>query len=144
MPTGHAATPLARKLGLGPGHRLSLDHAPSGWAVPDAPDGVVLVDAPEHADVLVSFFGAAGELPGRLAVLGARIFPAGSLWIAWPRRAGGHSSDMTDAIVRGHVLAMGLVDTKIAALDEDWSALRVVWRREHRGGGAPPTVARGG
>jgi hypothetical protein len=54
------------------------------------------------------------------------------LWVAWPRRAGGHTSDITDNVVRGIVLPLGLVDTKVAALDQDWSALRVVWRRERR------------
>ncbi len=141
MPAGYSGTPQAKKLGLKPGHRLSLDHAPARWGVADPPDGVVLVDDPERADVVISFFSSAGELPGRLGGLGERIFPGGSLWIAWPRRAGGHRSDITDDVVREHVLPLGLVDTKIAALDEDWSALRVVWRREHRGG-ATTTPAR--
>ena len=61
-----------------------------------------------------------------------RIYPAGALWVAWPRRAAGHRSDITDAVIREHALPIGLVDVKVAAIDDDWSGLRVVWRTEHR------------
>jgi hypothetical protein len=57
--------------------------------------------------------------------------------VAWPRRAAGHVSDITDNIVRDEALPLGLVDVKVAALDEDWSALKVVWRRENRIGRRP-------
>lgn len=139
---GYSGTPQAKKLGLEPRRRVALDHPPPGWALTDPPEEVIVVDRPEPADVVVAFFPAADELPGRLPDLGRRIFPAGALWIAWPRRAGGHHSDITDHVVRQHILPLGLVDTKVAALDDDWSALRVVWRREHRSprmGEAPPT-----
>jgi hypothetical protein len=72
-------------------------------------------------------------IPDRLADLAPRIYPAGAIWIAWPRRAAGYVSDITDNIVRRHALDLGLVDIKVAALDEDWSALEVVWRQKHRG-----------
>jgi len=55
-----------------------------------------------------------------------------SLWLVWPRKAGGHVSDVTEQALRDEFLPTGLVDTKVAALDDDWSALRFVWRREHR------------
>jgi hypothetical protein len=60
------------------------------------------------------------------------IFPGGALWVAWPRRAGGHDSDITDREIRALALPLGLVDVKVAALDQDWSGLRLVWRTEHR------------
>ena len=56
----------------------------------------------------------------------------GALWLAWPRRAGGHRSDITDNEIRAVVLPLGLVDIKVAALDDDWSGLKVVWRKELR------------
>jgi len=58
--------------------------------------------------------------------------PDRSLWIAWPRKAGGHDSDITENGIRDVVLPLGLVDVKVAALDDDWSGLKVVWRRERR------------
>ena len=54
------------------------------------------------------------------------------MWAAWPRRAGGHTSDITDNVVREHALAIGLVDVKVAAIDDDWSGLRLVWRVANR------------
>ena len=134
---GYSNTPQARKIGLKPGVRLSLDHPPKGWRLADPPDGVRIVGAPEPADVIISFFAAAKPLPARLPGLAERIFPNGMLWVAWPRRAGGHTSDITDNVVRAHALPIGLVDVKIAALDEDWSGMRLVWRLENRSRLAP-------
>ncbi len=130
---GYSGTPQAKKLGIKTGHRVHLDHAPRGWTLDDPPPGLVRAKAPQPADVIVSFFDTAGAIPDRLAELAPRIYPAGALWIAWPRRAGGHVSDITDNVVRGHALEIGLVDVKVAALDHDWSALKVVWRKENRG-----------
>ena len=84
--------------------------------------------------MIIAFFTAAAALEsGELDELARRIYPAGALWIARPRRAGGHRSDITDNVIREHALPMGLVDVKVAAIDEDWSGLRLVWRVENRG-----------
>lgn len=132
MPAGNSGTPQARKLGLKSGQRVCLDRPPAGWALTDPPDGLVLVKGGEPADLIVSFFTAALELPLRLPDLTQRIYPDGALWIAWPRRAGGHQSDITDNIARSHALPLGVVDVKIAAIDDDWSGQRVVWRLSNR------------
>lgn len=127
---GYSGTPLWKKLGLKEGHRLTLVNAPDGWAVPDLPDGVELGDG---GDVVVAFQRAAAELESGIDGLGQAIFPHGSLWIAWPRKAGGHDSDITENGIRDVVLPLGLVDVKVAAIDNDWSGLKIVWRRERRG-----------
>jgi hypothetical protein len=128
-----SGTPLARKLGIRPGAAVALVDAPDGWSIPDLPDGVVLGHVlADAADVVVRFVRMRAEVGVGLAELGAAIRPAGSLWIAWPRRAGGHQSDVTETGLREAILPCGLVDTKVAALDVDWSALRFVWRRELR------------
>ena len=85
------------------------------------------------ADVLVAFFRAADEIGERLPALARRVFPAGAVWALWPRRAAGHVSDITDNVLRGYALDLGLVDVKVAAVDEDWSGLRLVWRSGNRG-----------
>jgi hypothetical protein len=126
---GYSGTPLWKKLGIKEGRRLTLVDPPDGWAVPDLPDGVTIGDG---GDVVVAFHRAAAELEAGIAGLGQAIFPDGSLWIAWPRKAGGHDSDITENGIRDVVLELGLVDVKVAALDEDWSGLKVVWRRERR------------
>ena len=82
--------------------------------------------------MIISFFSAAAELTPRLPELASRIHPEGALWVAWPRRAAGHESDITDVIVRESALPLGIVDVKVAAIDEDWSGLRFVWRKELR------------
>jgi hypothetical protein len=129
---GYAKTPQAKKLGIAPGCSIALENAPAGWSLTDPPEGVVHVTGSQPADVIISFFTAAAQLAERLPGLAQRIFPDRSLWVAWPRRAGGHTSDITDNIVREHALVLGIVDVKTAAIDEDWSGQRYVWRREHR------------
>jgi Protein of unknown function (DUF3052) len=137
---GYSTTPLAKKLGCKPAGRLFTREAPAGFAVPDLPDGCTAGKlgpdgtAGERGDVVVAFFRARAALEEAIAGLGKAIFPDGSLWIAWPRRAAGHESDIREQDVRDLALPLGLVDVKVAALDEDWSGLRLVWRTERRGG----------
>ncbi|HUN36909.1 MAG TPA: hypothetical protein VMU95_33340 [Trebonia sp.] len=119
--------PQARKLGLKPGLRVALAEPPDAWALQDPPGGLLPADPDGGADVILAFFRAAAEIAPRLPPLAERIRPSGAIWAAWPRRAGGHVSDITDNVVRGHALDLGLVDVKVAALDDDWSALRLVW-----------------
>jgi hypothetical protein len=128
---GYSPTPQARKLGLKPGLRVVLDRAPAGWELAEPPD-VRYVGSGEPADVVVCFVRAAVELADRIDDLGRQVFPDGALWVAWPRRAAGHDSDVTENGIRDTVLPRGLVDVKVAAIDDDWSGLKIVWRREKR------------
>ena len=130
---GYSGTALAKKLGIKEGHRLTLVEAPPEWAVPDLPANVeVGAGLQEPADVVIAFHREAAELSSRIEALGQAIHPNGMVWIAWPRKAGGHDSDITENGIRDVVLPLGLVDVKVAALDDDWSGLKVVWRRERR------------
>ncbi len=129
---GYSGTPQARKLGLRPGQRVALDDPPDGWSLREPPPGLLSGDPDGTADLIVAFFRAEAEMPRRLPALARRIFPAGALWAAWPRRAAGHDSDITDSVVRRHALRLGLVDVKVAAIDDDWSGLRLVWRAGNR------------
>jgi hypothetical protein len=134
-PAGDTApsAPQLKKLGIVPGVRWQVDGAPAGWRFESAPQASLETPAGSSADVVLAFVTAADQVPPALARLEAAIFPAGALWIAWPRRAGGHSSDVTDAVVREAALARSLVDTKVAAIDADWSGLKLVWRVSARG-----------
>lgn len=129
---GYSGSPQARKLGLKPGQRLVLDRPPPGWSLADPPQGLIEVAPVESADVVIAFFTAADELRPRLPELVQRIFPDGALWVGWPRRAAGHESDLSDSRIREAALALGVVDVKVAAIDEDWSGLRFVWRAARR------------
>jgi hypothetical protein len=132
MTAGYSGTPQARKLGLKPGLRVAFDAPPPGWSLTAPPGGLAPADADGAADVIIAFFRTAAEFPPRLPPLSQRIYPGGAIWAAWPRRAAGHSSDITDNVVRSHALELGLVDVKVAAIDEDWSGLRLVWRVSNR------------
>jgi hypothetical protein len=129
---GYSKTSRAKKLGIKPASSVGLEHAPAGWALIDAPEDIVYVLAPEPADVVICFCTAAAQLPLRIPTLAERIFPDRSLWLAWPRRAAGHTSDISGDIIRAHALKLGIVDVKVAAIDDDWSGQRYVWRRENR------------
>jgi hypothetical protein len=132
----YSGTPVAKKLGITEGATLALVEAPSGWAI-DLPSGVTVKRrVGGHADVVVAFFTSARALESRLDQLAAMVFPAGGLWIAWPKKASGMATDLGDNAIRVAALTRGLVDNKVCALDETWSALRLVWRRENRPGSA--------
>jgi hypothetical protein len=128
----YSGTPLAQKLGIKPDQRVLLRAAPRGWTVPDLPAGAKIIRGGDQADIVLAFFREAVEMARAVSTLGQLIAPDGFLWLAWPRRAGGHTSDITDGVVREIVLPTGMVDTKVAALDQDWSALKFVWRKELR------------
>ena len=133
MATGYSGTPLARKLGIKPGHRVALLGAPESLALPELPEDVRIVRrAGGQADVFVSFHVARADFARRLPSLRAMMRPAAGLWIAWPKRASKVATDMTEDVVREVALPTGLVDNKVCAIDETWSGLRLVWRLERR------------
>ncbi len=132
MDAGYAGTPQLKKLGIVPGARWRVDGRPDGWWFAEQPDAGLEVAEGAPADVVLAFVRAAGEVQPTLRRLERSVFPAGALWIAWPRRAAGHASDVTDSVVRAAALERSLVDTKVAAIDHDWSGLKLVWRRSHR------------
>lgn len=121
----------ADKLGLKEGSRVSLVDAPAGWTL-DAPPPIEFVRPGDPADVVILFSRVAAGLSDAMLELGRDIFPKGSLWVAWPRKAAGHVSDLGDVVVRDAGLPHGLVDVKVAALDDDWSSLKFVWRVSRR------------
>jgi hypothetical protein len=129
---GYSGRAQAAKLGLRSGQRVHLHHPPPGWDLTAPPDGLVDAGPDGPADLIIAFFSAAIEIAGELNGLARRVYPAGALWVAWPRRAAGHRSDITDTAVRQEALPIGLVDVKVAAIDDDWSGLRLVWRVENR------------
>jgi hypothetical protein len=83
-------------------------------------------------DVVVFFVTRRAELERRFPTLQRRLEPDGGLWIAWPKRTSGVATDLTEGPVREVGLANGLVDNKVAAIDEIWSGLRFVWRVRDR------------
>jgi hypothetical protein len=129
---GYSGTPLPKKLGVGEGSTLALIGAPDG-VIDGLPPGVTVKrQARGSADVVVAFFSRRDEFERRIDRLAGMIFPSGGLWVAWPKRASALQTDMHEGVVREVVLPLGLVDNKVCAIDETWSGLRMVWRRERR------------
>jgi hypothetical protein len=126
-----SGTLLVRKLGIKPGARLGLIGAPDGFdetlgELP--PDVAVRRRARGPLDVIVAFHTSRASLEHSLPRLMGALDPAGGLWIAWPKRASGVATDVTENLVREFGLAVGLVDNKVCAIDEVWSGLRLVYR----------------
>ena len=129
---GYSGTPLPKKLGIREGSTLALIGAPTG-VIDDLPRGVTVKRrARGPADVVVAFFTQRREFERRIGVLARMVFPSGGLWVAWPKRASGVETTMHEDVVREVALPLGLVDNKVCAIDDTWSGLRVVWRRDRR------------
>jgi hypothetical protein len=137
MTAGYSATPLPKKLGIKPESRVLLVDAPDtfrGVELAGLPPGVTVETEPAGPayDVVVLFVRSSDELLERFEPHTRLITPAGRLWVAWPRKAGGFASDVTENAIRDHALELGLVDNKVAAISEAWSGLQVVHRLENR------------
>lgn len=133
---GYSGTPLARKLGIRPEARVALFRAPRGieGTLEGLPGGVRPLRDPRAGtfDVGVLFCAERAVLERRIAGLTKRLAEDGGLWIAWPKKASGVETDVTDALVRATGLAAGLVDNKVCAIDDTWSGLRFVRRLRDR------------
>lgn len=135
MPAGYSGTPLVKKLGLKAGMRVCFLGEPKellGLLGP-LPDDVKLLSRPgRDMDYLHLFTRSARELERRLPGLIERLAPAGMIWVSWPKKASKVPTDVTEDVVRGCALANGIVDVKVCAVDEVWSGLKLVRRREDR------------
>jgi len=133
---GYSGTPLAKKLGIKPASSLVLLGAPEGFDdVLDEtmPDGVtVRTRASGTADVVMSFHTKRSDLAKRLPTLSKVMDVDGAIWIAWPKKASGVPTDITEDTIREVALPTGLVDVKVCAVDETWSGLRLCWRKDLR------------
>jgi len=134
---GYSGTPLVKKLGIKNGHTLLLLAAPPGIekTIGKLPDGVKVVREISRqgaVDVAVFFTQSKADLVKRFMKVAASLDPNGGLWIAWPKKASGVATDMTENVVRDVALPKGLVDNKVCAIDETWSGLRLVYRVKDR------------
>ena len=130
---GYSGTPLAKKLGIGPGARLAVLGAPDGFTIEALPDDVVPRPSLRGvSDVILTFHTSRAELARRLPALQRALHVDGGLWVAWPKRASGVPTDVTEDVVREVALPTGLVDVKVCAIDDTWSGLRLCWRKELR------------
>ena len=137
MAAGYSGTPLPQKLGIKEDHKVVLLGAPAGFdkTLGALPIGAVVAKklaGKTPLDVVVVFVKKQAGLAGKIADVRPRMAPAAGLWIAWPKKSSGVVTDMTEQVIRDVALPTGLVDNKVCAIDEIWSGLRLVIRRENR------------
>jgi hypothetical protein len=131
---GYSGTPLWKKLGITPISRIAARGAPDGFidALGKLPEGARFTRNADGADLFVLFATDSSEMV-RLFDQAIRHLPAtGAVWTAWPKRSSGVATDLTENVLRDLFLPRGLVDNKVCAIDEVWSGLRFVVRRENR------------
>ncbi len=134
---GYSHRPLAAKLGLREGMRAAVLNAPDDYrdTLGALPDGVALVIELEPALRFIQLFAPdRATLDRLLAPARDALASDGMLWVSWPKKASGRPTDLDGNIVRAAGLAAGLVDIKVCAVDETWSGLKFVYRREDRPG----------
>jgi hypothetical protein len=136
---GYSKTPLAQKLGIKPGSKVSALNAPAGYRklLLPLPAGVTFTDKAAAGAAFVHLFVTERRvLEKELNRLRKRLDDAGVLWISWPKKSSGVPSDITEDVIREVCLPLGLVDVKVCAVDDTWSGLKLMIRREERK--APP------
>lgn len=132
---GYSGTPLTRKLGIKEGHVVSFVNPPSSFPkilgkLPERVKNDNGLGAP--LDVIVFFTESRAELQREFRYLAGRLQPNGGFWVAWPKKASGVKTDLTEDVVREVALSRGLVDNKVCAIDDTWAGLRLVIRVKDR------------
>lgn len=132
--SGYSGTPLSKKLGIKTGMTVWTANAPGNLPelLAPMPDGVELSTNADRADIAVVFAVTRPEVSAGFSTAMELIPADGAIWVAWPKRSSGVDTDLTEDTMRELFLPTGLVDNKVCAIDETWSGLRFVVRREHR------------
>lgn len=132
---GYSGRPLVAKLGIKAGTRIAIVNAPRGYrrTLGTLPPGVTVAAAARGSLPFIQFFTTSRRiLESKFPALARALTPAGALWVSWPKKASGVPTDVTEDVVRSIALAGGLVDVKVAAVDDTWSGLKLVRRLKDR------------
>lgn len=136
MTAGYSSTPLVKKLGVKGGNRIALLHAPERYLelLGELPADVAIDHeiAGGAYDFVHAFYQRRADYEAEFAALKSAIQVNGMLWISWYKKAAKMPTDITEDVVRDVALSRGLVDVKVAAIDAQWSGLKLVYRREDR------------
>jgi anaerobic selenocysteine-containing dehydrogenase len=127
---GYSGTPLLKKLGIKEGDRVLVKNAPA--TMPEELAAVVTVRAARDVDVALLFATSVREFNAGFAALSNAVKPDGMIWAAWPKKASGVRTDLTENVIRDTALKTPFVDVKVCAIDETWSGLKLVVRKELR------------
>lgn len=133
---GYSGTPLAKKLGIKPGTIIVALGAPKHFPAllePLPSDAKVTTRARKSPTFVHVFVTSKGVLTTHLKALRKSLRSDGAVWVSWPKKASGVATDITEDVIRDVALPMGFVDVKVCAVDETWSGLKLVVRKELRG-----------
>ena len=133
--SGYSGTPLAKKLGIKEGFKIRLINSPEYYfeLFTDLPENIsILKDTKSKKNFIHCFVKQEKELHKNIPSLKNEILPNGIIWISWPKKASKVTTDVTEDLIRNLALASGLVDIKVCAVDEIWSGLKLVIRKERR------------
>ncbi len=132
---GYSKTPLAQKLGIKAGTKVVTLGAPAGylkWLMP-LPENVSFNDKPIAGSGFVHLFvSQRRKLEKELKRLRRLLADAGTLWVSWPKKSSGVTTNITEDVIRDVCLPLDFVDVKVCAVDETWSGLKLMIRREKR------------
>ena len=137
---GYSGKPLWQKLGLKRGQRVWLRNAPAqywDWCGFDPAAVEVAGAAARKFDFGHVFVTARAQLAAEIAAAARKLDAGGMLWISWPKKSSGVTSDLDEDTLRELVLPSGLVDIKVCAVSEIWSGLKFCWRRASKEAGTP-------
>ena len=135
MTTGYSGSPLARKLSLKDGMRAWWDGMPASVAEEIGEERLhlhFLANPETNIDAAHIFVTHRGELEAKLHQLMPSLAPAAFIWVSWPKKASKVPTDITEDVIRDVTLPMHLVDVKVCSVDDIWSGLKLVIRKEHR------------
>ena len=134
-PSGYSGTPLAKKLGIAAGAKVSARNAPADYAEllePLPPEVVLQTRVSRDTDIVHVFRTARADLKADLQALRTSIKRDAVVWVSWPKKTSNVPSDITEDTIRELALPLGFVDVKVCAVSEVWSGLKLVIRKELR------------
>lgn len=136
MPAGYSGTPLLKKLGIKANDKVGLLNPPEYYLdlLGELPDGVTIASDLNDGDLnfVHAFYMHRADYEADFDTLKSAIQKDGMIWISWYKKASKMPTDITEDVVRDVALAGGLVDVKVAAIDKQWSGLKLVYRKADR------------
>ena len=132
--SGYSGTPLVKKLGFKPGYTVWMANSPDGFEglLGPLPENLTLTNQTSEADIALVFATTRPEIEEAFAEAKHKIPANGAIWVAWPKRSSRVATDLTEDVMRDLFLPTGMVDNKVCAIDDTWSGLRFVVRKENR------------
>jgi len=132
---GYSGTPLPQKLGIKPGLTVVAINPPANYRrlLGQIPDSITFSERLKSGSSFVHLFTSRrSEMQKKMSILRDKISDNGAIWVSWPKKSSGISTDVTEDVIREIALPLGFVDIKVCAVDETWSGLKLMIRRENR------------